>query len=306
MNRNILPCFRYKIVPAALLCMLLATAFSAEAQQDRQQDQQQQLQVQQSKEDPQQTQPPTGKTIAAMVRSYAALLKLGGVKRVYLEDFRDPNGKVTPFGAWLAAQFASAPGNPWAPIEIIDRNTVEAKLKLHDNPEMIELNAEEAMNLSISLKARIVGGSYGAAENGIGISLTDQAPRDGGFAFGKIAITDDIKSHLSAPIESLVPADGIFTAEEGGVPNPKCQVCPSPQYDPAAARRGVQGSVILRAVIDPAGHLLSVAVEKKLDPALDQIALDTVSKWTFKPPVNVDGKPITVRTPISVRFRLDK
>ena len=147
------------------------------------------------------------------------MLKANGVKRIYVEDFRDPNGSATPFGAWLASQFASAPGYRWAPIEIVGRDEVIAKLKQRNNPEAIQLNDEEARKLSASIRADIVTGSYGTAEDGIGVTLKVSIDRVRAFSNGKLAMTDVIKSHLSVPLGSLVPADGIFNAEEG-----ECQI----------------------------------------------------------------------------------
>ena len=247
-----------------------------------------------------------GKSFAEIAHSFAAILKLSGVNRVYIEDLRDPNGNVTPFGGWLASQLASAPGMPWSPIAIIDRDTVARKLKLPDNTETIQLNAETTQKLSASLKADIVTGSFAPAQDGIGITLKFSRPQTRAFLNEKIAMTEDMRAHLPAAIESLAPADGIFTAEQGGVPNPKCDVCPSPQYDADSARRNVQGTVTILLIISPAGKVVSVSVEKKLDSVLDRLALDAVKNWTFKPPVDIDGRPITVRAPTDVRFRLWK
>jgi TonB family protein len=282
-----------------LASILFLVCSSSQAQQD-----------QQAAEAQSQSQQPhplhAGKSFAELASSFAATLKLSGVTRIYIEDFRAPDGNVTPFGGWLASQLASAPGNPWSPIEIVGRDTVARKLKLPENPETIQLNAEGAQKLSASLKADIVIGSFAPAENGIGITLKFSRPNTWAFLNEKVAMTEEIRSHLPAAIESLAPADGIYTAEQGGVPNPKCDVCPSPQYDAESVRRAVQGSVTLLLVISPAGKVLSVSVEKKLDSVLDRLALDAAKNWTFKPPVDIDGKPITVRAPTDVRFRLWK
>ena len=56
-------------------------------------------------------------TFAELARQFSAELEKQHVKRIVIMDFEDPNRKVTPFGAWLAEQLSSAPGNPWAPVD---------------------------------------------------------------------------------------------------------------------------------------------------------------------------------------------
>ena len=106
---------------------------------------------------------------------------------------------------------------------------------------------------------------------------------------------------LVVPLDSLVPSDGIFDARarEASV-TPTCKSCKNPYYPENVARRGVQGTVLLSAVITADGRASNITIVKKLDRELDQEALNVVRTWKFIPGVNVDGKPVAVRTPIEV------
>ena len=94
------------------------------------------------------------------------------------------------------------------------------------------------------------------------------------------------------------------TAGKGGVGLPVCTHCPNPDHPPEAARRGMQGTVLMSAAITDQGRVTNLIIEKKLDHDLDQVAVTTVKSWRFKPAMNVDGKPVPVHVPIEVTFRM--
>ena len=77
-----------------------------------------------------------------------------------------------------------------------------------------------------------------------------------------------------------------------------------PAYPPQALEQGIEGSVILHAVIGTAGDLLSLEpVNRLADPELIQAALAAVSKWHYEPTL-LNGVPVEVVTTITVNFRL--
>jgi TonB family protein len=65
---------------------------------------------------------------------------------------------------------------------------------------------------------------------------------------------------------------------------------------------GIQGVVIVEAIIGEDGCTRSVGVVRKLHPKLDQIARDTVDSWKFLPAMK-DGKPVAVKIQIEVKFK---
>lgn len=257
----------------------------------------------------QQAPPPSEQTFVALAQKLAAELQTQGVKRILILDLEDPNGKVNPFGVWLGDQFASA--NSWAPIEVVDQRLFRSYLDRLRSADKGELDTSAAEDLAKTFEAKLVTGSYSAAENGIGVTLRSgitrifvrKNPGDRSVD-GKLVMTEEMKSHLSTPLDALVPTNGIFEVNQGGVRAPSCIYCSNPHYPEDVARRGVQGTVLLSAVITTGRRSSNVSIEKQLDPKLDQEALNIVRTWKFKPAVNIDGKPVPVHTPIEVVFRL--
>jgi protein TonB len=120
----------------------------------------------------------------------------------------------------------------------------------------------------------------------------------------KIAITDEMKSHLAVPPESLAPSDGIFEGGRGGISKASCEYCPNPTYTDEATKQKLEGTVKLLIVVDAAGRAPAVSVTMKLGGGLDEAAAEIIRKWRFKPAVDVDGKPVPTRVPVEMTFRM--
>jgi TonB family protein len=79
-----------------------------------------------------------------------------------------------------------------------------------------------------------------------------------------------------------------------------------PVYPESAQRQGIEGTVLLQAVIARDGSLLSLGVVNTLaDPDLAAAAVDAVKQWRYEPTL-LNGEPVEVVTTISVNFRLQK
>jgi TonB family protein len=74
-----------------------------------------------------------------------------------------------------------------------------------------------------------------------------------------------------------------------------------PSYPKQAARDGVEGEVLLEAVVGPNGKVTKAQVTRSVDPVLDREALNALTKWIFQPG-SVDGQPVGIIVPISMRF----
>lgn len=77
-----------------------------------------------------------------------------------------------------------------------------------------------------------------------------------------------------------------------------------PVYPPTAEKQGIEGTVILRAVIGTSGQILSLAPFNSADSALTRAAMDAVGQWQYQPSL-LNGVPVEVSTTITVDFRLD-
>jgi TonB family protein len=76
---------------------------------------------------------------------------------------------------------------------------------------------------------------------------------------------------------------------------------PSP-YPDSLKGSGIQGTVLVDAVIGTNGCAESVTVVRKLHPELDNIAKHLVSSWKFQPAMK-DGHPVKVLVRIGVAFK---
>jgi TonB family protein len=88
----------------------------------------------------------------------------------------------------------------------------------------------------------------------------------------------------------------------GDVPPPKKTKHVNPVYPPDAKDAGIQGVVIIEAVIDKEGKVASATVVKSI-PELDQAAVDAVLQWEFEP-TYIKGKPVSVRMTVTINFTL--
>lgn len=87
-------------------------------------------------------------------------------------------------------------------------------------------------------------------------------------------------------------------------PDPAAPNIP-PRYPPDAVRHGEQGTVVLEVAVAPDGGATGVGVYVSSGfSVLDRAARDAVARWRFRPKMDA-GQPISARTLIRVRFRLD-
>jgi len=78
-----------------------------------------------------------------------------------------------------------------------------------------------------------------------------------------------------------------------------------PRYNELARRAGVQGTVILEAIIDKKGRVSNVRVLKGLPMGLDTEAVSAVQDWTFEP-AKQDGRPVSVYYTLTVNFQIQR
>ena len=92
-------------------------------------------------------------------------------------------------------------------------------------------------------------------------------------------------------------------AGENGITPPKAIYQPNAQYTASARRKKISGRVVLVLVVTPEGTVRDAKVTSSLDKDLDRQALKAVSTWKFEPATR-NGKPIAVRIPVEVTFRI--
>jgi TonB family protein len=94
-----------------------------------------------------------------------------------------------------------------------------------------------------------------------------------------------------------------LAGDPNGVSPPKIVHKVEPSYTREARRAAVQGTVLLRAVIDERGVPAKLSVLSPLGFGLDDRAIEAVSQWQFEPGKKA-GQPVETTTIVPVDFRL--
>lgn len=76
-----------------------------------------------------------------------------------------------------------------------------------------------------------------------------------------------------------------------------------PNYSREAQRARLEGTVLLQFVVDPGGAARDIVVKRSLGLGLDEMAIESASKWRFAPATK-NGAPVPVIATIEVNFRL--
>jgi TonB family protein len=79
----------------------------------------------------------------------------------------------------------------------------------------------------------------------------------------------------------------------------------NPQYTGLARAFGIQGIVILEAIIDEAGDVRCLRPLKRLPLGLTESAMSAVQDWKFKP-ATLNGEPVKVYYTLTVNFAVDR
>ena len=155
-----------------------------------------------------------------------------------------------------------------------------------------------------ALVARATRPTVGLPEWGLGDRRAAQ-----GFLYGKKVYT----VYINMPNLSSQSGSWIMRFSELGDQAPKVSepelTAPvalrkvDPGYDPGAIREGIEGTVVLYAVIQQDGKVDSVRVVRSLDPRLDESAVQALLRWEFQPATR-DGYPVELEVLVQIPFTL--
>lgn len=113
---------------------------------------------------------------------------------------------------------------------------------------------------------------------------------------------DELRERTPEPSRPAVSRRIYPSVPAGGSP-PELVRRDAPDYPIAARRAGIEGAVILRAVINRDGTVGDVDIVKDLPLGLGEAAARSVKRWRFRP-ATLDGAPIAVYYTITVNYRL--
>jgi TonB family protein len=89
----------------------------------------------------------------------------------------------------------------------------------------------------------------------------------------------------------------------GGVTAPSLLYKLEPEYSEEARAAKLQGTVLLKIVVDTDGMAKDIQVLKSQGLGLDEQAVIAVTHWKFKPGMK-DGAPVPVQAQIEINFKL--
>lgn len=84
---------------------------------------------------------------------------------------------------------------------------------------------------------------------------------------------------------------------------PRPTYTPEPEFSEQARHAKYQGTVVLGIIIDKAGKISRIRLERPLGMGLDENAMEGVKRWRFNPATR-NGEPVAVAMSIEVSFNL--
>jgi len=105
---------------------------------------------------------------------------------------------------------------------------------------------------------------------------------------------------ISLMAAALVASAGVLVAE---TVDPILLDGPLPDYSASARAHGLQGTVVVEALVDESGRVLAAEVVESANRDLDKATLAAVHNWTFTPAME-DGKAVMKVVRIPVQFNL--
>ncbi len=119
------------------------------------------------------------------------------------------------------------------------------------------------------------------------LPTAEAAAAPAGVAAPAAAAASPADSAMAAPMDPSIPV--VLKRVE-------------PVYPPKARRDGVQGTVVIKVLVDEKGQPAEVRVVKSV-AGLDNAAVAAVARWTFTP-AKKDGQPIAAWVMVPVKFEL--
>ena len=137
------------------------------------------------------------------------------------------------------------------------------------------------------------------------VVMSGQAARlDAMLAMG--TISEDMTINGKKPPTVIPRADTPQRIRVGGNVQPARLLYQTrPEYPDDLQQLGINGTVVIRAIISKDGDVLSPqVVNTDIDPRLVQFALDAVKQWRYQPSL-LNGQPVETITTLTIDFTLN-
>jgi TonB family protein len=134
------------------------------------------------------------------------------------------------------------------------------------------------------------------------------AVADAGRLYVRLAVGSLAESVTVAgqkpPVVGAAPPPAPQRIRIGGNVQPARLISQTPPVYPGELQQlGIEGPVVIKAVITEAGEPRNLAVVNSVDPRLDQAAIAAVKQWRYEPTL-LNGEPVAVETTVTVDFKL--
>ena len=156
----------------------------------------------------------------------------------------------------------------------------------------IESNADR-FNPNARLQTPAPGVGQRIAENPSGVEATPPIPS---------GVTENLSSALSAVLSAPLDLPQRTVTISQGVSEARLQHRVLPEYPVQARNFHLEGPVVLEAMVMEDGSVHHLKVVSGI-PTLARAALDAVRQWRYQP-FRLNGKPVAIRTVITIRFKL--
>lgn len=93
-----------------------------------------------------------------------------------------------------------------------------------------------------------------------------------------------------------------FNRPKGTLSSPVATHKVDPKYPPDAIKQNIEGEVVLYAIIRADGSVDSIQLVRKLDPLLDQNAIQALAQWKFRPATR-EGSPVDIEAVVHIPFK---
>jgi TonB family protein len=252
---------------------------------------------------------------------FAVDIANAGKKRVIVADFVGPQEKLTQLGKYLALEFTASLA--WTGRGLEASHTIGLERALSDQALTPKDQSDPKVVRRLGEQTRaevVVLGNLVSAADAVTLRVRALDASDGRLvaeAVGKIPKSPAVEALLAEALpRPVTPSPGAsptsgpkfagspYMAGVGGIGQPSCVACPSPQYSDQARREKITGTVLLHLIVTPEGRAANIQVQRSLGYGLDEMAVEAVRNWQFKPAVDPEGKPVPVWANIEVTFRL--
>ncbi len=133
------------------------------------------------------------------------------------------------------------------------------------------------------------------------LTVDFRLPNDSVPSYSAQVLSDD---DFNKEVDARVAAGSLLRLVTGpGVTPPKAIHTADPTYSQEAKDARIQGTVLLRMIVEADGVPSEIHVSRGMGHGLDEKAIETVRRWKFAPATK-DGKPVAVVINIDVAFHL--